>query len=138
VGDALLRSTRWLKWMVLNIGDPLYCPFPRGIAPFNLAARQEIFLALVPQSVTGGNPSSGVVGLSSPAPEGGIVLSLNSDQPDLVSVPKTIAIAAKASTAKFPILTRPVTSQTAVRVSMAAAGVSRSNTLVLVPLPARP
>jgi uncharacterized protein (TIGR03790 family) len=26
-GDALLRSTRWLKWMIINIGDPLYRPF---------------------------------------------------------------------------------------------------------------
>src|SRR5882762_9470689 len=33
VGDALLRSTQWLKWMILNIGDPLYRPFPRGVGP---------------------------------------------------------------------------------------------------------
>ena len=26
VGDALLRNTRLLKWMILNIGDPLYHP----------------------------------------------------------------------------------------------------------------
>ena len=38
-GDAVLRSTRWLKWMILNIGDPLYRPFPQGIAPFTLPAR---------------------------------------------------------------------------------------------------
>jgi uncharacterized protein (TIGR03790 family) len=38
-GDAMLRSTRWLKWMILNIGDPLYRPFPQGIAPFKLAMR---------------------------------------------------------------------------------------------------
>jgi uncharacterized protein (TIGR03790 family) len=27
VGDAILRSTRALKWMNLNVGDPLYAPF---------------------------------------------------------------------------------------------------------------
>ena len=37
VGDAMLRSTRWLKWMILNIGDPLYRPFPQGIGPYKPA-----------------------------------------------------------------------------------------------------
>jgi uncharacterized protein (TIGR03790 family) len=27
VGDAFLRNTRWLRWMVINVGDPLYTPF---------------------------------------------------------------------------------------------------------------
>lgn len=26
VGDALLRNTFWLRWMIINIGDPLYKP----------------------------------------------------------------------------------------------------------------
>ncbi|MGH9580050.1 MAG: TIGR03790 family protein [Terriglobales bacterium] len=26
VGDAFLRNTQWLKWMILQIGDPLYRP----------------------------------------------------------------------------------------------------------------
>ena len=26
VGDAFLRNTLWLRWMILNIGDPLYRP----------------------------------------------------------------------------------------------------------------
>ncbi|MGH9602591.1 MAG: TIGR03790 family protein [Terriglobales bacterium] len=30
VGDAFLRNTLWLRWMILNIGDPLYRPFPGG------------------------------------------------------------------------------------------------------------
>lgn len=29
-GDALLRSTQWLKWMIINIGDPLYRPFTKA------------------------------------------------------------------------------------------------------------
>jgi uncharacterized protein (TIGR03790 family) len=40
-GDALLRNTQWLKWMVSNIGDPLYRPFPNGLAPFNAADAAE-------------------------------------------------------------------------------------------------
>ena len=34
VGDAFLRNTRFLKWMILYIGDPLYRPFPGGIGLF--------------------------------------------------------------------------------------------------------
>lgn len=30
VGDAFLRNTLWLKWMIIQLGDPLYCPFPAG------------------------------------------------------------------------------------------------------------
>jgi uncharacterized protein (TIGR03790 family) len=29
VGDAFLRNTRFLKWMIVNVGDPLYTPFAR-------------------------------------------------------------------------------------------------------------
>lgn len=32
-GDAFLRGERWLKWMIMNIGDPLYRPFPNGQTP---------------------------------------------------------------------------------------------------------
>jgi uncharacterized protein (TIGR03790 family) len=35
VGDAFLRNTAYLKWMIINLGDPLYTPFPNGRAPFN-------------------------------------------------------------------------------------------------------
>ncbi len=30
VGDAFFRNTRWLRWMIVYIGDPLYRPFPGG------------------------------------------------------------------------------------------------------------
>jgi uncharacterized protein (TIGR03790 family) len=34
VGDAFLRNTRWLKWQIVNVGDPLYRPFAGGRGPF--------------------------------------------------------------------------------------------------------
>jgi hypothetical protein len=30
VGDAFLRNTRFLKWRIIIIGEPLYTPFPGG------------------------------------------------------------------------------------------------------------
>jgi len=35
VGDAFLRNTQFLKWVILYIGDPLYRPFPQGMPPFS-------------------------------------------------------------------------------------------------------
>jgi uncharacterized protein (TIGR03790 family) len=133
IGDALLRSTRWLKWMIVNIGDPLYRPFPHGVPPFFPPVHHEVLLALVPQSLVGGDASSGLVGLDIPAPEGGTVVLLKSDRPDIVIVPKTITIGHNANTARFDIATRKVSGETTVRVSMAAGEASRSNTLVLYP-----
>ena len=35
VGDAFFRNTAQLRWQNLNVGDPLYRPFPGGLKPFN-------------------------------------------------------------------------------------------------------
>ena len=134
VGDAFLRSTRWLKWMIVNIGDPLYRPFPKGFTAFTSPAHPVVLLALLPQSLVAGNMSSGVVGLSSPAPEGGIIMSLKSDRPDIVNLPKTVTILDKAHTARFPIITHTTADETVVRISVAVGELSRSNTLMLYPL----
>jgi uncharacterized protein (TIGR03790 family) len=136
VGDALLRSTKWLKWMIVNIGDPLYRPFPRGIAPFNLPDHRETMLVFRPQSLVGGNASEGLISLNHDAPDGGTSVSLESDHPDILTLPKTVTIAQKQHSTVFQITTRAVTAVTAVRVSMSAGESVRSNTLVLYPVDA--
>ena len=35
VGDAFLRNTEYLHWMIINVGDPLYTPFRGGRKPFS-------------------------------------------------------------------------------------------------------
>jgi uncharacterized protein (TIGR03790 family) len=131
-GDALLRSTRWLKWMILNIGDPLYRPFPKG-ASVKVSLDRQSSLALLPQSVPAGTASEGVAALNTPAPESGTVITLGSDRPDVVSVPKTVTIPAKRQVARFPILTNPVDEGVTIRVSMSAGETHRSNTMVVYP-----
>jgi uncharacterized protein (TIGR03790 family) len=132
-GDALLRSTRWLKWMILNIGDPLYRPFPKGVAPFNSPTQMDTMLALAPQSLPGGNTATGTIALVAPATEGGTVVTLKSEQPEIASVPKTVTVPAKAAYARFPVITQPPKDMTAVRISMTAGAIHRSNTLVVYP-----
>jgi len=41
VGDAFLRNTEFLKWVVLYLGDPLYRPFPQGLPPFAKKQHKE-------------------------------------------------------------------------------------------------
>jgi uncharacterized protein (TIGR03790 family) len=132
-GDALLRSTRWLKWMILNIGDPLYRPFPKG-APVKAQRDLESTLALLPQSVPGGTAASGLVAFSVPAPEGGTIVTLSSSRPDVVNVPRTVTIPAKTQGARFPIITHPVNEDgVGVRISMGAGEAGRSNTMTVYP-----
>lgn len=69
LGDAFLRNTRWLKWMVLYLGDPLYQPFPNGLQNFNPPPPQAS-VALVPRYMLNGNSSTGTVTLAQPAPPG--------------------------------------------------------------------
>lgn len=132
-GDAFLRGTRWLKWMILNIGDPLYRPFPKGATPFNLPGGQETIFALLPQTLVGGNAGSGIVVLSNPAPEGATIVTLKSERPEIVSVPKTLTIPAKAASARFSIITHTTNQVAAARISMTAGDTHRFNTLVVYP-----
>ena len=74
VGDAFLRNTQWVKWMIMYIGDPLYKPFPgtpAGRAPFNQGLAVNS-LALNPQQVVGSSAFTGnstaTLTISSPAP----------------------------------------------------------------------
>ena len=132
-GDALLRSTRWLKWMILNIGDPLYRPFPKGVTS-KPRPDPEIMLALLPQAVAGGGAASGLVAFSTPVPEAGITVSLTSSRPEIVSVPKTVTIPGKGQSARFPIMTHPPgESMAAVPISMSAGSAHRSNTVMVHP-----
>jgi uncharacterized protein (TIGR03790 family) len=137
-GDAMLRSTRWLKWMIINIGDPLYRPFPKGIAPFNTPGYDRPQLAVLPQEFLGGRPVQLLFHLILPAPVGGVMLTFKSDHPDLVSAPDWMSVVEGTNTAKFEIATRPVTSETVVRLTVSGGGVTLTNTLVLHPPPPRP
>jgi uncharacterized protein (TIGR03790 family) len=133
VGDALLRSTRWLKWMIINIGDPLYRPFPGGVkAP---RPEPEPFLALIPPAVISGEPVSAVLGFTSRAPAGGTTVTLKSDRPDLVKLPANVTIPEANSGANVTVGTQPIAEDLmTVRITMSAGPSSRSNTLLLYPL----
>ncbi len=131
VGDAFLRNTRWLKWKILNLGDPLYRPFSHGLRPFNSPDFARPSLRLWPQGMLGGMPSTATVTLARPAPAGGITLSLRSGNRDLASVPDNVTVAEGLKTASFRIITSRVAQVTPILIT-AAGPVTLANTLTLL------
>jgi uncharacterized protein (TIGR03790 family) len=137
-GDAMLRSTRWLKWAIINIGDPLYRPFAKGLAPFNLPGYDRPQLAVLPKALIGGMPVQAIFHVTAPAAPGGAKLTFESDHPDLIAPPEAIALAEGSRTARFELATHTVTAEIAVRITVAGGGATVTNTLVLHPAPAPP
>lgn len=133
-GDALLRSTRLLKWRILNIGDPLYRPFPHG-APPKGPQTAELALGLLPQSAVSGATVTGVVGIERPAPAGGLKLSLKTNRPSWIELPPDISISAGSNHTTFHIQTRAVDSdRSALIINVSGGGMKGSNTLILFPV----
>jgi hypothetical protein len=58
-----------------------------------------------PEAVTGGDPTTGTVTLTGPAPSGGAAVSLFSANPNRVQVPASVTVAAGATSANFPVTT---------------------------------
>ena len=133
LGDAFLRNTRWLKWMILYLGDPLYRPFPNGIAPFNPPPPQYSLALSSPYVLNGAKPT-GTVTLNHPAPTGGTVVKLTSSMTSLVTVPASVTVLGGSTIATFTITTAAtpvVTLDTPVRITASGVG---QNTLTVSPL----
>jgi chitodextrinase len=128
LGDAFLRNTVFLKWMMLNIGDPLYRPFPAG---FPVITAPVNSLALNPQDLIGGSPSTGTITLAASSTSG-TTFTLTSNQTSAASVPPSVTVPAGQTTVSFPISTSVVTSDTPLLITAASTGLTLTNTLVPV------
>ena len=133
VGDAFLRNTSYLKWVNMNMGDPLYQPFPGGLAPFN-GPNPQNSLALNPWVTVGSQGSTGTITLASPAPPGGLLMNLSSNLPTIGSVPSNVTVAAGSTTATFPITTTGVSVSRSMFITASGGGITVSNTLTVSPL----
>jgi hypothetical protein len=92
-------------------------------------------MGVKPSALIGGASARGTVELVMPAPPGGGVVTLSSDNPSVVQVPPTVAIAAGNSTNSFTITTSPVNVATGVSITATAGGVTRSAFINLGPDP---
>jgi uncharacterized protein (TIGR03790 family) len=128
LGDAFLRNTYYLKWMMLNIGDPLYRPFPAG---FPAVTAPSNSLALNPQYLIGGTPSVGTITLAAAA-SSDTIFTLTSNLTATATAPPTVTVPAGHTTASFPIATSFVASDTPLLITAASSSLTLTNTLVPV------
>ena len=98
------------------------------IVPPSIAVKPTS-LSLTPLTVTGGNPVTGTITLSGPAPAGGTIVPLFTQYPEFAPVPASITVPAGATTGSFTINTSPV--PFALNSIIAATGVPASAVLSL-------
>jgi len=89
-------------------------------------------LTLNPTSLLGGQSSTGTVHLSTAAPTGGWLVSLASNNPSLVGVPSSVTVGAGATTATFPISTKPYAENYSATVTASDSQSSETATLSVV------
>jgi outer membrane protein assembly factor BamB len=88
-------------------------------------------LSVVPAQVRGGMPANGTVTLTGAAPSGDAIVKLTSSAPSVASVPPTVTVRAGATSAAFRVSTKLVSHTTAVTISSAYAGVTRTSPLTV-------
>jgi hypothetical protein len=91
-------------------------------------------IGVSPASVIGGSGSTGTVSLTSGAPAGGALVTLQSLNA-AATVPANVLVVAGASSATFGITTSAVSSSTPVQISAIYSGVTKSTTLNVNPEP---
>ena len=77
----------------------------------------------------GGNPVTGTVTLTGPAPTGGRVVNLSSNNTSAATVPASVTVVAGASTATFPVTPKAQTQSTRVTISASYSGVTKTKLL---------
>ncbi|MCB1022610.1 MAG: hypothetical protein KDC27_21955, partial [Acidobacteria bacterium] len=91
-------------------------------------------LALAPTAVSGGQPSTGTVTLTSPAQPGGVLVQLSSGSQE-ATTPASITIAEGQTSGQFLVVTLPVVSQKTAQITATSAN-STSATLTIKATPA--
>jgi hypothetical protein len=88
-------------------------------------------LSLNPTAVRGGNNSTGTVTLTSPAPSGGLIVTLSSSNPSKATVSSTVTVSAGSTMANFTVTTTSVNKKTVVTISAAHNGIARNASLTI-------
>ncbi|HJT79598.1 MAG TPA: hypothetical protein VJ719_00250, partial [Chthoniobacterales bacterium] len=99
-------------------------------------------MTITPSSVTGGTSATGTVFLSSPAPSGGISVTLSTSNRAVATVPGIVSVPGGQTSANFTVTTFPVGTNTGVTITAfydttrsASVTVTRSSTATPTPSP---
>lgn len=112
--------------------------FSNGTSTFPLVERLQSAvvlssLTLNPAKVQGGNPSTGTVTLSGPAPDPGVKVKLHSSNTAVATVPPSVTVPTGSTSADFTVSTQKVVVRTKVRIAATFAGVKKVAVLVVKP-----
>ena len=91
-------------------------------------------VSLSPSTVTGGASSVGTVTLTGVAPNGGLVVTLGSNNTAVAAVPASVTVAAGQTTATFSVTTTAVTTVTSVTITGISGTSSGNATLTVSPV----
>jgi len=118
-----------LPQMALDGGNNIQLLWWQGFNNGNVFYSRSVgldSLSVTPSSVGGGDASTGTVRMNGPAPMGGAIISLSSNNAAVGSIPASVTMAAGATSATFTVMTSPVTTSTNVSISAAYNGVSEN------------
>jgi hypothetical protein len=135
-GNAVVYFISTSKFVGISLSDanPAVLLFEQS-PPTGTPTPTLSSLTLNPTSVIGGTQSStGTVTLSGPAPAGGAQVALSSSN-GAASVPSSVPVPAKATSATFPVNTTAVTASTPVIVSASYGGVTQTASLTVTAAP---
>jgi len=111
----------------------LYDSTVTAVLAVNPQASGVAAITLSPTSVVGGVNSIGTVTLNGPAPTGGVLVSLLSNNP-LATVPATVLIPADATYAIFTVTTSAVTANATVNIAATFNGLVSTNLTLTAPI----
>ncbi|PYT47751.1 MAG: hypothetical protein DMG44_17175 [Acidobacteria bacterium] len=131
-GNAVIYMISPSKFVAVPLNDPNPAVWDFELSSVS-ASLTLSSLSLNPTSVTGGNSSTGTVTLSGPAPTGGAIVALSSNNTTAARVPPSVTVAAGATSATFTVSTSAVTASTTVTISAAYGGTTRSASLTVTP-----
>lgn len=121
-----------LQLLAVGIAGALLVP----VFPLTRAADASLHqLSVTPKRVVGGRTTNCTLTLTSAAPEGGVRILLESNDPSLVSVPEGMTIAEGAASTAFTISTSLVASKARTTITATLDGVARGTWVEVVPEP---
>ena len=129
---------------IFTFSLPGFMTVASDVTPISLGQVTDFFQVLLPpltvasvsvspQSVDGGQASTGQVSLSGPASPGGVAVSLTSSNPVVAPVPATVTVPGGATSASFAITAGHVASATPVTITASLAASSTKAALTVMP-----
>jgi hypothetical protein len=119
--------------MIINLGDPLYRPFPNGAGPYSSSINQESWFGISPVNMVGGGTVKAQFALADKRDKT-VPVIFKTSNPELLTLPTGAVIPPTANGAQFQIGVKGPQEMTSVTITVIAGSESLSNTLNVYPI----